>query len=118
MHFFYNFCFSLLLSSFSLIILGQQDADPQQLPPFDQLPKIGETKTFVEFDGEYPYEVFDTSGVLLEQNIGQFIDVTKYKIGSYYVVCNGDRVNTVWPDSLGGDKLETPRGKVLREEKK
>ncbi|MEZ7941563.1 MAG: hypothetical protein QMB87_09390 [Flavobacteriales bacterium] len=85
--------FNLLLVSFflcSLSIFCQEEED-QKLPPFHMLPKVaGEAKQIYELDALGIYQVFNESGGLVLDSIGQFIDMTGFDKGVYFIKFEGE----------------------------
>ena len=85
--------FNLLLVSFflcSLSIFCQEEED-QKLPPFHMLPKVaGEAKQIYELDAIGIYQVFNESGGLVLDSIGQFIDMTGFDKGVYFIKFEGE----------------------------
>ena len=85
--------FNLLLVSFflcSLSIFCQEEED-QKLPPFQMLPKVaGEAKQIYELDALGIYQVFNESGGLVLDSIGQFIDMTGFDKGVYFIKFEGE----------------------------
>ncbi|MFT4722136.1 MAG: hypothetical protein ACI897_000210 [Flavobacteriales bacterium] len=84
--------FNLLLVSFflcSLSIFCQEE--DQKLPPFHMLPKVaGEAKQIYELDALGIYQVFNESGGLVLDSIGQFIDMTGFDKGVYFIKFEGE----------------------------
>lgn len=81
-----------LILCFSLVAFGQEDDPSQRLPSIDQLPKMGETKTFYEFDAVYDYELLDSTGKVLQKGKTQFVDVTGLPDGDYTFRFNNQTV--------------------------
>jgi hypothetical protein len=86
--------FNLLLVSFFLCSLSifcqeeeeEEEEEDQKLPPFHMLPKVaGEAKQIYELDALGIYQVFNESGGLVLDSIGQFIDMTGFDKGVYFI---------------------------------
>lgn len=83
--------YNLLLVSFFLSSLGLfcQEED-QKLPPFHMLPKDGETKQIYELEALGIYQVFNDKGGLVLDSIGEFIDMTGFDKGVYFIKFEGE----------------------------
>ena len=85
-------CLALSMSLVGLNATAQEQKKDDQLPRLDQLPKVGEVKTFYELDDVYSYEMFNNKGGLLMADRGNFIDVTDLPKGVYFIKYNGKKV--------------------------
>lgn len=63
----------------------------KKLPPMKELPEVGEKKVFYELDAEYDYKIYDIKGSLIEEDHEQFIDITKFEPGEYFIFYNGKK---------------------------
>ena len=88
--------FNLLLVSFFLCSLSifcqeEEEEEDQKLPPFHMLPKVaGEAKQIYELDALGIYQVFNESGGLVLDSIGQFIVMTGFDKGVYFIKFEGE----------------------------
>ncbi len=60
----------------------------KKLPPIKMLPKIGEKKEIYELPQKFEYKIFDTMGRLVAEGDAEFIDITNYKTGTYFIHYN------------------------------
>lgn len=67
---------------------GQEEKEQQKLPPLEMLPKNGEVKIIYELPEKVDYEVFNQNGELVTSGNGEFIDVTDFKSGNYFIKFN------------------------------
>lgn len=76
----------IISSSFGF---GQNDS--QKLPPFEMLPqKAGEVKEIYELPSPTIYQIYDIKGKLLKDSIAEFIDLTMFEKGTYFISYNGE----------------------------
>ena len=76
------------------IAFGQEEKEQQKLPPLEMLPKEGEVKTIYELEEKADYEVFNQKGDLVTSGNGEFIDMTDFEVGVYFVKYNGKTEKT------------------------
>lgn len=57
----------------------------KRMPPIKDLPKVGESKEFYQLPEICDYQVFDSLGNSIEKGTGEFIDVTHFKKGNYFI---------------------------------
>lgn len=62
-----------------------QDKKEHKLPPMKDLPKAGEVKEFYELPEICDYQVFDSLGNFISKGHGEFVDVTTFKKGNYFI---------------------------------
>jgi hypothetical protein len=75
-------CLGVSISGYS----QKKEKMSKKLPPIEMLPKVGEGKKEIyELPKETDYKVFDVNGQLKAEGSGQFIDITDYDSGSYFV---------------------------------
>ena len=73
-------------------VFSQDYSIDRQLPPFDELPKTGEVKTFYEFELKTDYKLFNSRGELLKQGFAKFVDMTPYSPGKYIFKFDGQEL--------------------------
>ena len=83
------FILCLIAFTISLSSFGQAKKISKELPPREMLPKHGEVKQIYELPSKTNYEVFNSKGELVAKENGQFIDYTKYDLGTYFVRFDG-----------------------------
>ena len=62
------------------------------MPPMSMLPKNGETKEMYQLPNYCKYEVVDNKGNFVTKGEGEWIDVTKYEKGVYFIRFNNETV--------------------------
>lgn len=68
-----------------------QTDSTQKLPPFHMLPKEGKSKSIYELPGKTDYKIFNSKGKLVEEGNAEFIDITTYKKGTYFIHYDGKK---------------------------
>lgn len=81
----------LLLSLFSTISISSysQAELTKNVPPISMLPKDGEVKQIYELPVSTDYRIYNSTGQLVLESTGQFIEYTKFKKGVYFVRFEG-----------------------------
>lgn len=85
----------LILTASLLISIGSfaQKQNENPLPPLKELPsKPGHPKTFYQLPEKMPYKVYNKKGKLHKEGEGRFIDITKFRKGSYFIVYADQKV--------------------------
>ncbi len=62
-----------------------QDLNNSKIPPMKDLPKVGEMKSFYQLPEICDYQVFDSLGNFIEKGRSEFIDVTEFEKGNYFI---------------------------------
>ncbi len=83
------FVFSLMFA-FCLTSIAQEDST-QKLPPLHMLPKKGKSKRIYELTQKAEYKIYDSDGKLVEDGNAEFIDITAYKKGTYFIQYDGKK---------------------------
>lgn len=80
-----------LILNVNINVSAQSEFD-KKIPPMKDLPKIGESKTFYQLPESYEYQVYDSLGKFIKEGIGEFIDVTDFVKGNYFIVYANQKV--------------------------
>ena len=80
----------LLMGALSLPAYSQEkETLSKSLPSLKMLPKSGEKKKIYELPKKQVYKIYDNMGELKSEGNAQFIDITNYKKGNYFIQYNG-----------------------------
>ena len=82
-----------VLISISLLLVSKlgfsQNEQSKNIPSIKILPKNGEVKQIYELPAKTEYKIYNAAGKLVTEGNDQFIDYTKYKKGTYFILFNG-----------------------------
>lgn len=81
----------IVLMFASSTTLFAQDEPSKKLPPCNMLPKTGEVKRIYELPAKSDYKIYDSNGQLVEGGNAEFIDITTYKKGTYFIQYDGKK---------------------------
>jgi hypothetical protein len=79
--------FILIMALMSLASTSfAQDKDETKLPPFEMLPKVGQSpKTIYQLESLTEYWVYDSTGTEVMTGVAEFIDMSALKKGDYFI---------------------------------
>lgn len=70
-----------------------QDQPSKKMPPLSMLKgKPGEKKTIFELPHNTDYKIFNQKGKLIASGNAEFIDLTKFKKGTYFITFDEKRI--------------------------
>lgn len=79
----------IVLSTFILLLISNpssaQTAEQKKMPPMEMLAKTGKSKKIYQLPKKYEYKVFNSKGKLYDKGEGEWIDMGKYKTGTYFI---------------------------------
>jgi hypothetical protein len=64
---------------------AQDEKTSKKLPPIKELPKVGESKVFFELPSITTYQVYDQMGKEIMSGKTEFIDMTNWPKGVYFI---------------------------------
>lgn len=70
---------------------AQEEEMSKKMPPMSMLPKDGEMKRMYELPDSSDYKIYNQKGKLVESGQAEFIDITDYKKGTYFIVYDGKK---------------------------
>ena len=81
---------TLILGCIALSTVGfGQEELSKKIPPMALLPTNGEAKTFYELPDSADYKIFDVKGKLVQSGHAEFIDITDFEEGTYFINYGG-----------------------------
>lgn len=80
----------IISSTFSLAAYSQNEPS-KKMPPMKMLPKEGQKKQIYELPAKSEYKIYGVTGELITEGNAEFIDVTEFDKGTYFIEFGGKK---------------------------